>query len=337
LAKISHEPATSSGSSRFVSWRIDRHIIGLIAFLALIIIIMSFASPHFFSNTNFLNILQQSAFVMILALGMTFVLSTGGIDLSVGSIVGITGGMTASFLLDGTNIYVAIIAGLVTGALIGAINGLVITKLRISPFIATLATMIIARGVLYVWTKAIPFREYMTSYYTYLGQGRLFGIQFPVVVTFVLLLILLFVYRRMKFGRHVLAVGSSEEAVRISGIKVDRLLIKVYALSGLVAAVAGILLAARLTTVHPEMGKNYELEAIAAAIIGGTSLSGGKGSLIGTVLGAIILYTIKNSMNLLNIHPYWETIVVGLIILIAVSVEVIGRYFKEKKLKPIAD
>lgn len=341
MANISREPVPvpviRPRANRLASWRMDRHIIGLIAFLALVVIIMSFASDHFFSVHNFLNILQQSAFVMILALGMTFVLSTGGIDLSVGSIVGITGGMTASLLLDGMGIYIAIIAGLIVGAAIGIINGLVITKLRVSPFIATLATMIVARGVLYVWTEAIPFREYMTSYYTFLGQGRLLGIQFPVIVTFALLLILLFVYRKTKFGRHVLAVGSSDEAVRISGIKVDRLLIKVYALSGLAAAVAGILLAARLTTVHPEMGKNYELEAIAAAIIGGTALSGGKGSLIGTVLGAIILYTIKNAMNLLNIHPYWETIVVGLIILIAVSIEVLGRYFKLKQRQPATD
>jgi ribose transport system permease protein len=331
VENIRLQPASRSGRTVLASIRVDRHLLGLIAFLAVIVIFMSFASDSFFSYNNFLNILQQSAFVMILALGMTFVLSSGGIDLSVGSTVGISGGMTAWLLSNGFSIYPAILAGLITGVLLGVLNGLAVTKLRITPFIATLASMIVFRGVLYVWTKSIPFRDYMTTYYTFLGQGRILRIQFPVIVTLVLFLILLFVYRKMRFGRHILAVGSSEEAVKISGIKADRLKIKVYALSGLTAAIAGILLAARLTTVHPEMGKNYELEAIAAAIIGGTALSGGKGSLTGTVLGAIILYTIKNAMNLLNINPYWETIVIGLIILVAVSVEVLGRHLKNSR------
>jgi ribose transport system permease protein len=326
------EPAipahANSASGLRALLRTDRQIIGLIVFLAVIMIGMSFASDHFLSYSNMLNVLQQSAFVMILAFGMTFVLSTGGIDLSVGSIVGVSGGMTAWLLYQNVDVFTAVIAGLITGTLIGVINGLVITKLHISPFIATLAMMIIARGVLYVWTKAIPFREFMTTYFEFLGQGRLLNIQFPVIAAIILLAILLFVYRRMRFGRHVLALGSSEEAVRISGIKVDNLRIKVYALSGFIAAIAGILLASRLTTVHPEMGKNYELEAIAAAIIGGTSLYGGKGSLIGTALGAIILFMIKNAMNLLNVHPYWETIVVGVIILVAVSVNIWGGYLK---------
>ncbi|MDF9841742.1 MULTISPECIES: ABC transporter permease [unclassified Paenibacillus] len=344
MANQSPEPLVQSHSDESKELRLplrfDRQVIGLILFLAVIIIGMSFASEHFLSYNNLLNVLQQSAFVMILAFGMTFVLSTGGIDLSVGSIVGISGGMTAWLLYNDVNIVLAIIGGMIVGTAIGIINGLVITKLGISPFIATLAMMIMARGVLYVWTRAIPFREYMKSNFDFLGQGRILGIQFPVILAAVLLLILLFVFRRMKFGRHVLALGSSEEAVRISGIKVDRLRIKVYALSGLIAAIAGILLASRLTTVHPEMGKNYELEAIAAAIIGGTSLTGGKGSLVGTALGAIILFMIKNAMNLLNVHPYWETIVVGVIILVAVSINNWGgiskpRLFTRKSLKEV--
>ncbi|GGG01389.1 ABC transporter permease [Paenibacillus abyssi] len=328
MGNQSPEPIVQPDSDRLKSLRIplriDGQIIGLIIFLAVIMIVMSFASEHFLTYINLLNILQQAAFVMILAFGMTFVLSTGGIDLSVGSIVGISGGMTAWLLYHDVNMVMAVIGGMIVGTAVGIVNGLVITKLGISPFIATLAMMIIARGVLYVWTGAIPIREYMSSSFTFLGQGRILNIQFPVIVAALLLLILLFVYRRMRFGRHVLALGSSEEAVRISGIKVDRLRIKVYALSGLIAAIAGILLASRLTTVHPEMGKNYELEAIAAAIIGGTSLAGGKGSLVGTALGAIILFMIKNAMNLLNVHPYWETIVVGVIILVAVTVNIWG-------------
>lgn len=336
MVNKSQEPALHSDSDRLKALhlpiRIDRQILGLFIFLGIIIVVMSMASDRFFTYTNLLNVLQQSAFVMILALGMTFVLSTGGIDLSVGSIVGISGGMTAWLLFHNVNIAAAILAGLATGTVIGIVNGLVITKLKISPFIATLAMMIIARGILYVWTGAIPFRQYMKSNFDFLGQGRILNVQFPVVAAVVLLVLLLFIYRRMRFGRHILALGSSEEAVRISGIKVDKLRIQVYALSGLIAALAGILLASRLTTVHPEMGKNYELEAIAAAIIGGTSLAGGKGSLIGTAIGAIILFMIKNAMNLLNVHPYWETIVVGIIILVAVSVNIWGGYFKRSRI-----
>ncbi|GGG01787.1 ABC transporter permease [Paenibacillus abyssi] len=310
------------------SLKIDRYLLGLFIVLGAIIVVMSFLSANFLTHTNLLNVLQQASFVMILAFGMTFVLSTGGIDLSVGSICGICGGMAAWLLNKDVNVAIAIAAALLLGVIIGAVNGLTITKLNLSPFMATLAMMIILRGILYVWTGAIPFRSYMTSSFQFLGSGRIFGVQFPVIVAIVLLVVLLILYRKMKFGRHILALGSSEEAVRISGIKVDMLRIKVYALSGLIAAAAGVLLASRLATVNPEMGKGYELEAIAAAIIGGTALTGGKGTLVGTALGAIILFMIKNAMNLKNVNPYWETIVIGFIILLAVAVPILAGYIK---------
>ncbi len=311
--------------------RMDRQIIGLLIFIGIIMIAMSFASEHFLTYNNLMNVFQQSAFVMIIAFGMTFVLTTGGIDLSVGSIIGLAGGTTAWMISQGMNIFPAVLSGLAVGGAIGVVNGLVITKWRISPFIATLAMMVIVRGILYVWTKAIPIRDYMKSNFDFLGQGRILNIQFPVIVAAILFVILLFLYRRMRFGRHIMALGSSEESVRVSGIQVDKLLIKVYALSGVIAALAGILLASRLTTVNLEMGKNYELEAIAAAAIGGTSLAGGKGSLTGTALGVMILFLIKNSLNLLNVNPYWETIVTGLIILIAVSVHFWGGLFRSNR------
>lgn len=328
---IHPQPSISSIPNRML--RMDRQIIGLIIFLAIIMIVMSFASEHFFSYINLMNVLQQSAFVMILAFGMTFVLSTGGIDLSVGSIIGISGGMTAWLLFNDVNIVLAIAGGLCVGLIIGIVNGFVITKLGVSPFIATLSMMVVARGILYVWTEAIPFRSYMKSNFDFLGQGRFLNIQFPIILALITFIVLLFIYRKMRFGRHVLALGSSEEAVRISGIKVDLLRIKVYALSGLIAAIVGIILASRLATVHPEMGKNYELTAIAAAIIGGTSLAGGKGSLVGTAFGAIILSLINNSLNLLNVDPYWETMVVGAIILIAVTVNTWSGNIKQKSIE----
>jgi ribose transport system permease protein len=294
---------------------------------------MSFVSNRFLTYTNLLNVLEQSAFLMIVAFGMTFVLTIGGIDLSVGSIVGISGGMTAFMLQNDVNIIIAILAGLLLGGVIGIINGLLITKLRITPFIATLAMMVILRGTLYVWTQSMPFSDFMQGGFDFLGQGRILGVQFPVIVAVVLFALFLFLYLRMRFGRHIQALGSSEESVRVSGINANKLHIKVYALSGVIAALAGILLASHLTYVGPDMGTNYELMAIASVIIGGTSLAGGEGSLTGTALGVIMLFLIENILNLLNVDPSWETLVIGVIILVAVSVNFWVGLFRGKHVK----
>ncbi len=303
----------------------NRQLLGLVIFIAVFMVIMSFLSNSFLSATNLTNVVRQSVFIMLLGFGMTFVLSTGGIDLSVGTLMGLCGGTTAYLLALDVNIIPAIAAGVLVGLLVGAGNGLMITKLRITPFIATLAVMTIGRGVLFVWTNSIPFRNYMVGHFEFLGQGTLFGVQFPIFIAIGAFIILQYVYRKTKFGRHVVAYGSNEESARISGIQTDKLLIKVYALSGVMAAVAGIVLASRLETVHPEMGTGYELDAIAAAIIGGTSLTGGKGTLVGTALGAIILYLISNSLNLLNMNPDWGAIIKGFVILIVVGVEFISQ------------
>jgi ribose transport system permease protein len=305
---------------------IDHQIVGLISFLVVIFIVMSFLSRDFLTVTNLTNVFRQSVFIMLLGFGMTFVLTTGGIDLSVGVIMALSGGMAGWLLSFDVNIIPAIIAGFLFGTFIGVGNALMITKLHITPFIATLATMSIGRGVMYVWTNSIPFRNYMVPNFRFVGQGSLFGIQFPIVIAIITFVILLFIYKKTKFGRHITAFGSNAEAAKISGINTDTLLIKVYALSGFTSALAGIVLASRLETVHPEMGKGYELDAIAAAIIGGTMLTGGKGSLVGTVLGAFIIYLISNAINLLNIEPDWETIVKGVLILVIVGVE----YFSHK-------
>lgn len=301
--------------------KIDRQILGLLIFVAVMMIVMSILSDSFFTASNLMNVFRQSVFIMLLGFGMTFVLTTGGIDLSVGVMLCLSGGMTGWLLSMDVNIVPAIIAGLVLGTLIGMGNGLIITKLHVTPFIVTLATMSIGRGIMYVWTNSIPFRNYMVGGFKFLGQGDICGIQFPIIVAIVAFIILQFVYKKTKFGRHVTAYGSNREAIKISGINSDKLLIKVYALSGLMAAISGILLASRLETVHPEMGKGYELDAIAATIIGGTSLSGGKGSLIGTAIGAFIIFLISNALNLMNVNTNWETVIKGIVILIVVSLE----------------
>ena len=312
-----------------VKKKIDRQLLGLLIFVIVMMVVMSFLSDSFLSVSNLTNVFRQSVFIMLLGFGMTFVLTTGGIDLSVGVMLALSGGMAGWLLSMNVNIVPAIIAGVLVGILVGAGNGLMITKLRITPFIATLATMSIGRGVMYVWTNSIPFRNYMVGGFRFIGQGDVFGLQFPIVIAIVAFVILQFVYRCTAFGRHVTAYGSNEESARVSGIDTDKLLIKVYALSGLMAAIAGITLASRLETVHPEMGKGYELDAIAAAIIGGTSLSGGRGTLVGTVLGAFIIYLISNALNLLNVDPDWETIVKGIIILIVVAVEFLSHRNKK--------
>jgi ribose transport system permease protein len=323
--KILKNSSTRVLKASKVNKGLNRQLLGLIIFIAVFMVIMSFLSSSFLSATNLTNVVRQSVFIMLLGFGMTFVLSTGGIDLSVGTLMGLCGGTTAFLLALDVNIVPSIAAGLLMGILVGAGNGLMITKLRITPFIATLATMSIGRGVLFVWTNSIPFRNYMVGHFEFLGQGTLFGIQFPIFIAVGAFIVLQYVYRKTKFGRHVVAYGSNEEAARVSGIQIDKLLIKVYALSGLMAAVAGIVLASRLETVHPEMGMGYELDAIAAAIIGGTSLSGGKGTLVGTALGAFILYLISNSLNLLNMNPDWGSIIKGLVILTVVGIEFISQ------------
>ena len=321
--------ATGLGTGK-IKKKIDRQLIGLLIFVAAMMVVMTCLSESFLTVSNLTNVFRQSVFIMLLGFGMTFVLTTGGIDLSVGVMLALSGGMTGWLLSMNVNIVPAIAAGLLIGVLVGAGNGLMITKLHITPFIATLATMSIGRGVMYVWTNSIPFRNYMVGGFRFIGQGDILGLQFPIIIAIVAFIILQFVYRCTPFGRHVTAYGSNEEAAKVSGIHTDKLLIKVYALSGLMAAIAGITLASRLETVHPEMGKGYELDAIAAAIIGGTSLSGGKGSLVGTVLGAFIIYLISNALNLLNIDPDWETIVKGIIILIVVGVEFLSHRGKKE-------
>ena len=294
----------------------------ILLFLIVLVVVLSLVSDRFMTSSNWYVILNQAVFTLILAVGMTFVLIAGGLDLSVGSIVGMTGGVAAFLLAHETPMPLAFLAALATGAVIGLVNGWAITKLRVPDFVATLAMLGIVRGLLYVWTQAVPFRDYMTpAYYQISGLERLFGdVTFPMLVGLVVLLAGGFVLRRTRFGRHVIGAGSNAEAARLSGISTSRVKIGVYVLSGVLAAITGILLAGRLSTVHPEMGTGYELTAIAAAVMGGAALTGGRGSLLGAFAGAITLTVIQNAINILDLNPYWETIITGVVILAAVIV-----------------
>ncbi|MGI9658685.1 MAG: ABC transporter permease [Gaiellaceae bacterium] len=298
---------------------------GILAFLIILCIAMAPTSKSsvFFTETNWFNIANQSVFVAILAVAMTIVLISGGIDLSVGAVVGLTGGVVAWLMAHGTPLAVAFIAGLATGAILGTINGLVITRLGVPDFIATLALLSVARGLLFVWTDGIPFIDYMTdTYRTIGGLEKLFWqITVPILIALGVAFAAAALLRKTRQGRHIKATGSNTDAARLSGVNVTRVKVAVYAGSGFLAALTGILLAGRLTTVQPLMGAGLELEAIAAAVMGGAALTGGRGSILGAMLGAITLVVIQNIINIFGIEPAWETIVVGAIILMAVSID----------------
>lgn len=302
----------------------NKQIIGLIVFIIAAFIVMSFISDSFMSTTNLLNILRQSVFIMLMAFGMTLVLTTGGIDLSVGVVLAISGALMGYLLNHGAGIAVAIVVACAFGTAIGVGNGVLIAVFKMTPFIATLATMSIGRGAIYIATNALPIRNYVKrgTFSAFLGQGMVGPIPFPIIIGVIALIIFLIVFKKMKFGRHVVAVGSNEEAARLSGINVRNTLIKVYAICGFTAALAGVILASRLQSVQPELGEGYELDAIAAALIGGTLLTGGKGNLVGTFLGSFVIYMISNIINVLNLNSDWEKIVKGIVILVVVAVEI---------------
>lgn len=298
----------------------------ILIFLIVLVAVLSVASNRFLTTSNVFAIANQSVFIVILAVGMTIVMIGGGIDLSVGSILAVSGGVVAYLVNDGVMLGTAFVVALVVGTALGVINGLVITRLGVPDFIATLAMMGVARGALYVWTNAVPFRDYMLpTYYEVGGLNPIWGrVTVPILMALAVALVGGLLLRRTVFGRRVRGAGSNLEAARLSGIGIDRLKVLVYALSGLLAAVTGIMLAGRLTTVQPELGSGYELTAIAAAVMGGAALSGGRGSILGALVGAVTLAVIQNALNILNIDPYWQTIITGAVILAAVLVARLG-------------
>lgn len=289
--------------------------------LVVLVILLSILAPFFLTAGNIENVLVQSIFVLLVALGITFVLITGGIDLSVGSVMGLSAGITVLTLISGFPMIVAVLAGLGTGATVGLINGLIITRLGISDFIVTLAMLEIARGILQLITARTPLRGFESPEFSYLATGSVAGIPIPVIIAAAIVFVLVIVLRRTSFGRSIFAVGINRRAAYLAGIAVDNIRLKVYVLSGLLASVAGILLASRLSSVQPALGMNYELNAIAAAVVGGTSLAGGRGSVWGTVVGALLLAVIQNGLRLLEINAFWFTIITGAIIVIAVVLD----------------
>lgn len=286
--------------------------------------IIALMNDRFMTISNVMNILRQTSINSIIAAGMTFVILTGGIDLSVGSTLAISGAMAASLIGSGMNPVLAVIVALAIGAGVGMLNGFVISKGKLQPFIVTLATMTVFRGATLVFTDGKPIS---TGYgggaelYSQIGNGYIGAVPIPIIIMILVFAIGYYVLTGTTIGRYVYALGGNEEATKLSGVNTDRIKRFVYGMSGFFAALAGIIITARLSSAQPTAGQGYELDAIAAVVLGGTSLAGGLGSIMGTVVGALIIGILNNALNLMNVSSYYQLLAKGVVILIAVLID----------------
>lgn len=293
--------------------------IGVIIAYVVVFVGLGIACPGFFSFSNIMVGIRQAVFTAIVGFAMTFVIAMGGIDLSVGSTVGLTGMLVGTLMLNGVNIYLGLFLAIILGAVIGLVNGLLVTKFGIAYFIATLGTMSILRGIIYVYTKGIPIYGLNFPEFSVFGEGYIGVIPVPIIITLVIFIICFYLFYKTKFGRYTLAIGSNEDASRMVGININRIKVLVFIFSGVMCAIAGILLASRSEAAVPDAGSGYEMDAIAATVIGGTSMTGGKGNMVGTAFGAVLMATIHNGLSLLNINTLWNQVVIGVFILLAVA------------------
>ncbi len=290
--------------------------------LIILVVIVSILNPSFLEPLNILNLLRQVAINALIAFGMTFVILTGGIDLSVGAILALSSALTAGMMVSGIDPILAILIGCILGGLMGMVNGLFITKGKMAPFIATLATMTIFRGLTLVYTGGNPITGLGDNYlFQLFGRGYFLGIPVPAITMILTFVVLFIILHKTPFGRKTYAIGGNEKAALISGIKVPKVKIMIYSLSGMLAALAGAILTSRLNSAQPTAGTSYELDAIAAVVLGGTSLSGGKGRIFGTLIGALIIGTLNNGLNLLGVSSFYQMVVKGIVILIAVLLD----------------
>ncbi|MDE1513995.1 ribose ABC transporter permease [Vibrio sp. dsl-7] len=314
---------TSDNRNKLLSkeWLIEQK--SLIALL-LLVVVVSFLNPNFFTVDNLLNILRQTSVNAIIAVGMTLVILTAGIDLSVGSVLALCGAFAASLVAMEVPVLVAVPTALLAGAVLGAISGMIIAKGKVQAFIATLVTMTLLRGVTMVYTDGRPISTGFTDTadaFAWFGTGYALGIPVPVWLMVAVFASAWYLLNHTRFGRYIYAVGGNESATRLSGINVDSVKIGVYALCGLLAALAGIIVTSRLSSAQPTAGMGYELDAIAAVVLGGTSLMGGKGRIMGTLIGALIIGFLNNALNLLDVSSYYQMIAKAVVILLAVLVD----------------
>nr|WP_187379348.1 ribose ABC transporter permease [Vibrio cholerae] len=314
---------TSDNRKKLLSkeWLIEQKSLFALLFL---VVVVSFLNPNFFTVDNLLNILRQTSVNAIIAVGMTLVILTAGIDLSVGSVLALCGAFAATLVAMEVPVLVAVPTALLAGAALGAISGIIIAKGKVQAFIATLVTMTLLRGVTMVYTDGRPISTGFTDTadtFAWFGTGYALGIPVPVWLMVVVFAGAWYLLNHTRFGRYVYAVGGNESATRLSGINVDRVKIGVYAICGLLAALAGIIVTSRLSSAQPTAGMGYELDAIAAVVLGGTSLMGGKGRIMGTLIGALIIGFLNNALNLLDVSSYYQMIAKAVVILLAVLVD----------------
>jgi ribose transport system permease protein len=299
--------------------------------LVLLCIFFSLQSNSFLTIDNGINILQQVTLNTCIAVGMTLVIITGGIDLSVGSVLALSGAVAAYLIKNGISIqsqnllieftvFGTVLASLLIGSLLGFFNGLMITKFSVPPFVATLAMLTIARGFTMLFTGGYPISRFSTAF-NKLGSGVFLGLPNPIWIVLIVVIAAFIFTKKMKWGRYIYAIGSNENVAKLSGINVTKIKLIVYSIAGALAALAGVIITAKSDSAQPNIGAGFELDAIAAVVIGGTSLSGGKGSIWGTVLGAIIIGVLNNGLVLLNVSNFWQQVVKGAVILAAVIVD----------------
>jgi ribose transport system permease protein len=299
--------------------------------LLLMCVVLSLLSDKFLTFANGWNVLRQISVNVCISVGMTLVILTAGIDLSVGSILAFSGAIAAGLLkfgiaLPAYDLYIgftllgALLAGSAVGAGLGTFNGFVITKFKVPPFVATLAMLTIARGFTMLWTKGYPISS-LGKEFSFIGTGWFLGIPVLVWIAAIVVLLATILTNRTAFGKYIYAIGGNENAAKLSGININSVKIWVYALAGILAAVGGIMVTSRLNSAQPNAGLSYELDSIAAVVIGGTSLAGGRGTIIGTVLGAMIIGVLNNGLVLMDVSPFWQQVVKGVVILLAVIID----------------
>ena len=312
---------------------IKQNLIKFQSVIALVImcVALSFLSDRFLTTENSWNVMRQISVNVIISVGMTLVILTGGIDLSVGSILALAGAVTASMLKFGAeltdlNLYIgftllgALVGGTLVGTVLGWFNGFTITRFKVPPFVATLAMLTIARGLTMLWTGGFPITG-LGDNMAFIGTGWFLGIPMPVWISAFIVLGAVILTKQTKLGRHIYAVGGNETAAKLSGLKIKKIKIIVYSIAGALAGVGGIIVSSRLDSAQPNAGMGFELDSIAAVVIGGTSLSGGKGTILGTVQGALIIGVLNNGLVLMNVSPFWQQVIKGFVILLAVVIE----------------
>lgn len=304
---------------------------GMLAVLVLLIVYFSFGSKYFLTGDNIINVLRQSAVGGICAVGLTFVILTGGIDLSIGAVIGMTSVVTSiSMSVWGLPVWISVIFGLLIGVIIGLINGVLVTYVNIPALIATLGVMTSVRGLCYIFTGGLPVYNFPPEFDVF-GKGYLGFVPVPVVIMVVILAIGWYVLTKTRYGRYLYAIGGNAEAARLSGIRVNRNLVLTYMYAGLLSAIAGVVELSRLSSGQPSAGDGFEMTVITAVVLGGISVAGGEGKFFGVIIGVLVMGVLTNGLVMMNVYEFYQQLIKGLVLLIAVGFDQMSKKKKMKK------